>query len=136
MTRTLAAHDRLNGLAGSHRVVNNRAALPTGVAASSLVRAEGAHRSGRTEQVRSPSVSTAESFSGGSMPMSTPKPQSSLRARGLSLLGGALVLALPLVSSVSGAGAAGDESGGDVERPTTSVEEALRTIQRRPHKAV
>src|SRR4051812_46404681 len=69
--------------------------------------------------------------------MSTPKTTSSLRNRGLLLLGGALFLALPLLGTASCVGAPDDGNGSaDDQRTSTSDEDALSSIQKHPHKAL
>jgi hypothetical protein len=69
--------------------------------------------------------------------MSTPKTTSSLRNRGLLLLGGALFLALPLLGTASCVGTGdGSDSNAEDERTSTSDEDALSSIQKHPHKAV
>jgi hypothetical protein len=69
--------------------------------------------------------------------MSTPKTISSLRNRGMLLLGGALFLALPLLGTASCVGT-GDstDSNAETERSASSDEDALSSIQKHPHKAV
>ena len=68
--------------------------------------------------------------------MSTPKTMSSLRHRGILLLGGALFLALPLFGTASCVGAPDGDGNTDDERTSSSDEDALSSIVKHPHKAV
>jgi len=66
--------------------------------------------------------------------MSTPKSAPSLRKRGLLLLGGALLFALPILATASCVGTPDDPENGSVddERTSTSDEDALSAIQKHP----
>ncbi len=68
--------------------------------------------------------------------MSTPKTMSSLRHRGLLLLGGALFLALPLFGTASCVGSPDSDGNTEDERTSSSDEDALSSIVKHPHKAV
>jgi hypothetical protein len=70
--------------------------------------------------------------------MSTPKNASSLRKRGLLLLGGAFLMALPVLGTASCVGTEDPTENGsaDDERVSTSDEEALSAVTKLPHKAV
>ena len=70
--------------------------------------------------------------------MSKPNTASSLRKRGLLLLGGAFLFALPLIGTASCVGTPDDPENGSVddERTSTSDENALSAIPKHPHRAL